>query len=415
MEYFSYTAIDKDGNEKKGHLDALSMHDALNRIKQMELFPAEVIPVSASQAKENIITVLWRKTTAASPGKHRIKTQDLVIFTRQLFVLLDAGLPLVRGLHTLQKQTRVATLNALIGDIADSIESGRTFSDALAHYPCCFSKVYVNIIKAGETGGALDQVLKSLADYLEKNLKLTQRIHAALIYPALVLTISLGILSFIIAFVIPRFMELFQDTGVALPLLTMMLMSLSKFLLVHWYLFIGGVAALAMGYRVLLRNYSFRFWRDSMVLRMPVCGILIQKVTATRFARTLSTLLSGGVPILRALELSKEVTENEVVAKTITAVYDSVREGGFISRILEQNEVFPQLMVSMIAVGEESGSLDKMLAKVADTFEEEVEITANTLTSLLEPILVIGVGGIVGIIVLAMFLPLISLIQSLTK
>ncbi len=305
-------------------------------------------------------------------------------------------------------------MKVIVTEVVDMIESGRAYSDALAYYPETFSKVYVNIVKAGETGGAMDQVLRRLADYLERNLKLKKKIKAALIYPSLVLGVSVVILVLIIVFVIPRFMDMFQDTGIALPFLTLCIMSFSDFLLTRWYVFLGIIGVLIFGYKLLLSHYKFRKYIDNFKLNMPVFGGLTQKIISARFARTLSTLLSGGVPILRALELTKQVSGNEVVAKTITDVYDHVREGGFISKILEVNPVFPQLMVNMIAVGEESGSLDKMLSKVADTYEEEVDVTANTLTSLLEPVLVIVMGGVVLIIVLAMFLPLLTLIQSLT-
>ncbi|MDD5745656.1 MAG: type II secretion system F family protein [Candidatus Omnitrophica bacterium] len=416
MQLFNYTAIDASGAEKKGQVEAISFAEALTRIKQMDLFPSEVVPADGGKkGRGSLIPALGHIFGARKGSRQTIKPQDLVIFTRQLSVLLDAGLALVRSLHTLEKQVRFEAMSVLIGELAGMIESGKTFSDALAHYPAAFSKVYVNIIKAGETGGALDEVLKNLADYLERNLRLTQRIQAALIYPALVLTVSVGILGFIIAFVIPRFMALFEDSGMSLPLITMFIMHLSKFLLARWYVIAGIIAGLIVGYRVLLYNIAFRFFRDSLVLRLPVFGPLIQKIIASRFSRTLSTLLSGGVPILRALELTKEVSGNEVVSRAVAAVYGSVREGGFISRVLEHSDVFPQLMINMIAVGEESGALDKMLAKVADTYEEEVEITTNALTSLLEPMLVLGVGSIVGVIVLSMFLPLITLIQSLTQ
>ena len=414
VQLFNYTAVDADGIEKKGQIEAVSLPDALNRIKQMDLFPAEVIPAGGeNKGRSSFLFGLGHIFSGRDSRRKKIKPQDLVIFTRQLSVLLDAGLPLVRSLHTLEKQVRFETMSMLIGDIAGMIESGKTFSDALAHYPDSFSKVYVNIIKSGETGGALDEVLKNLADYLERNLRLTQRIHAALIYPALVLAISICILGFIIVFVIPKFMVLFEDSGIALPFITMLIRNVSRFLVARWYIIFGIIAAITVVYRFSLRNAAFRFMRDSVSLRLPIFGPMFQKIIASRFSRTLSTLLSGGVPILRALELTKEVSGNEVISRAVGTVYESVREGGFISRVLEHSNVFPQLMINMIAVGEESGALDKMLAKVADTYEEEVEITTNALTSLLEPLLVIGVGGIVGIIVLSMFLPLITLIQSL--
>lgn len=417
MEKFIYTAVDKNGKEVKSQIEAVSLNEALGKIRQMGLYPADVVSADeqSKSRKNNILSFLSSKLRLLNSGAQKVRAHDLVIFTRQISVLLDAGLPLVRTLHTLKRQVRFAKMSVLITNIVDRIESGKTFSEALAYYPEIFSKVYINIVKAGETSGALDQILKRLADYLEKNLKLTQRIKSALIYPSLVLIISIGILGFIVVFIIPRFMELFEDTGIALPLLTLTLLKICNFFLMHWYIFLGIIVSIIILYRVFLRNYSFRCFNDQLMLNLPIFGALIQKITAARFARTFSTLLTGGVPILRALELTREVCGNEIIAKAVDSVYESVREGGFISKVLENKEVFPQLMINMIAVGEESGALHKMLSKVADTYEEEVELTANTLTSLLEPVLVIIMGIIVGIIVLSMFLPLVSLIESLTR
>jgi type IV pilus assembly protein PilC len=414
MEKFNYTAVTKDGADIKGTIEAVNLTDALMKIKEKGYFPSEVIPAQLSAKKKMFWGSLLEKLSFLKLTERKVKEIDLVIFTRQLSVLLDAGLSLVRGLYTLKKQSRFKAMNAIIADIVDMIESGRAFSDALAHYPETFSKVYINIVKAGETGGAMDQVLRRLADYLERNLKLRQRIKAALIYPSLVLAVSVIILILVIVFVIPRFMEMFQDTGIALPFLTLFVLSMSNFLLSKWYLFLVGIVLLMVFYKMLLSNFRFRKGIDKLKLNLPIVGELIQKLIAARFARTLSTLLSGGVPILRALELTKEVSGNEIVAAAIADVSEHVKEGGFISKVLENNPAFPQLMINMIAVGEESGSLDKMLAKVADTYEEEVDVTANTLTALLEPVLVIVMGGIVLLIVLAMFLPLLTLIQSLT-
>ncbi len=413
MTEFNYTAVDKEGKERKGSIEADSLNEALSRIRQRGLYPANV-----AVAREN-------KTASSSPlsflsnlsfsrKSEKIGAQEMVIFTRQLSVLLNAGLPLVKALHTLKKQKRFEFMSAVIGGIADTIESGKTFSDALAHYPSSFSRVYVNLIKAGETGGALDQVLMRLADFLEKNLRLRQKIRSALIYPCLVLCVSVAILSFVIIFVIPKFTEMFKNIGAVLPLITRIIVKLSYLLVHRWYLGIGAIIALVVIYRLALLNSRFRYLRDKALLNFPVIGGLVQKIAASRFARTLSTLLSGGVPILRALELTQQISGNEVISKTVGEVADAVREGNFISRVLESNEVFPQLMVNMIAVGEETGSLDKMLAKVAETYEEEVEITTANLTALLEPVLVIFMGVVVGLIVLSMFLPLISLIQNLS-
>ncbi|MCG2712445.1 MAG: type II secretion system F family protein [Candidatus Omnitrophica bacterium] len=413
-ELFNYTAVDREGKDLGGQVEAVNLNAALSKIRQMGIFPSHVIAADEQVKSRNIFTALIGKLNFIKQGESKFKPEDKVVFTRQLAVLLNAGLPLLRGLQTINKQTRFGRMKVIIDDIIDMIQSGKTFSGALAHYPDSFSRIYINVVKSGETGGALDEVLKRLADYLERNLRLTQRIKAALIYPCLVLVVSIIILGFIVAFVIPRFMELFQNTGVALPLLTRTLLAFSNLLLERWYLLFGGIALIFISYKLLLRNYTVRYFNDKIMLNLPVFGLLIQKITASRFARTLATLLEGGVPILRALELTKQVSGNEVIAKAINSVYESVREGGFISKVLENTNVFPQLMVNMIAVGEESGSLDKILIKVADTFDEEIEITAGSLTSLLEPLLIIVMGVVVGIIVLSMFLPLITLINSLS-
>ncbi|MFH2137157.1 MAG: type II secretion system F family protein [Candidatus Omnitrophota bacterium] len=413
MSLFDYTAINKEGKEVTGELEAVSVSEVVGVLRSKHLFSVEVVPAGTANKKKRLLSGFISRLKLFSKSR-RIKPQDLVIFTRQLAVLIDAGLPLVQALYTLQRQARFQEMSELIAELIDAIESGRTLSDALSIYPESFSKVYINIVKAGETGGALDVVLKRLADYLERNLRLQQRIHSALIYPALVLVIAVIILTIIITFVIPSFMALFEDTGIPLPLLTQAILNITTFLRMRWYLFAGFLVIVVFGYNILLQNLKFKYLKDKVKLNLPVFGALTSKIIAARFSRTLATLMSGGVHILRALELTKEVSGNLVMEKEIDTVYDSVREGGFIAKVLENSGVFPQLMVDMISVGEESGSLDKMLSKVADTFEEEVEITASSLTSLLEPALIVIMGGIVGLIVLAMFLPLISLIKSLT-
>ena len=413
-ELFNYTAVDSEGKDLNGQVEAVNLNDALSEIRKMGIFPSNVVAASEQVESRNIFTALIGKFNFKRHGVSRFKPEDKVVFTRQIAVLLNAGLPLMRGLQILNKQKRFGRMRGMLADIIDMIQSGKTFSGALAHYPDSFSRVYINVVKSGQTGGALDEVLKRLADYLERNLRLSQRIKAALIYPSLVLAMSIIILGVVVAFVIPRFMELFKNTGIALPLLTRCLLAFSNFLLERWYLFFGAIALIFSSYKIILRNYTVRYFNDKMILNIPVFGLLMRKVIAARFARTLATLLEGGVPILRALELTKQISGNEVIAGAINSVYESVREGGYISKVLESNKVFPELMVNMIAVGEESGSLDKMLTKVADTFEEEIEITTGALTSLLEPLLVIIMGVVVGIIVLSMFLPLITLINSLS-
>ena len=415
MGRFCYTAINKQGDEIQGSVDAGTLNDALIVIRRLGLYSLDVAPESQYKGAPRrvwpgsaALIKFWRQGRRLGP-------QDVFIFTRQLAVLLEAGLPLVRALGTLSRQARLPELRRMIENLAETIQSGKKLSEAMAQYGAVFSPVYINIIKAGETGGALDEVLRQLADFMERNLRFAHRVKSSMMYPLLVLVVAVGILGFVITFVIPRFMVMFEDTGVSLPFLTLLIMQTSAWLRSQWYLFLAGLALVIVLFRLALRRQRFRLAVDRLKLKLPIFGPLLQKIVAARFARTLSTLLSGGVHILPALELTKEVSGNEVVTLTIQTVYDNVREGGTVARVLEQNPVFPQLMTDMVAVGEESGSLEKMLFKVAETFEEEVEIAATTLASLLEPVLIIAMGVIVGFIVLAMFLPLITLIQSLSQ
>ncbi|MCM8813637.1 MAG: type II secretion system F family protein [Candidatus Omnitrophica bacterium] len=411
---FDYSAIDKTQAELQGQIDAPSLNEAIAKLGKMGLFVLEVTPAGQRPSKR---IALWHAAQALRRGMNRVPRlapADLVIFTRQLSVLIDAGLPLVKGLETLQRQVRFIGIQSMIADIVAMIESGETLSGALGHYPKSFTKVYINIVRAGETGGALDVVLRQLADFQEKNLKLFQRIRSALIYPCLVLFVSVGILFFMITFVIPKFTAIFDSTGVKLPALTAFMVGLSAFVRHYWYVGIVAGGGLVAAYHAARRSIRFRFIRDRFLLQIPILGDFLQKIVAARFSRTLATLLGGGVAILRALDLSKDVVDNEVVCQAVTRVYDHVREGGFIAQVLQETNVFPQLMVDMISVGEESGAVEKMLLKIADAYEDEVELTANTLAALLEPILVIGMGVVTGVIVLSLFLPMISLIESLS-
>ncbi len=407
MPKYDFTALDKQGEQLSSQVEADSLNIALGRIRQMGLFPIEVIPESGKKR-------LRFSFNLGSP-EGRFGAESIMLFTRQLSVLTDAGMPLVRSLHTLLRQSRFVRMKPMINDMIRMIESGRSFSEALAGYTRTFSNVYVNMIRAGETGGALDLVLQRLADYQERNLRLSRKIQSALIYPLVVLAAALVILSVIIIYIVPRFTELFLDMNLSLPWITRQLIFISDSLRTHWYLFILAAGGGFGIYRVLMGVDWIRFQKDRLKLKVPVFGPLTQKIIAARFARTLATLLVGGVPILQALKLGRQISGNEEFARTIDKVETTVREGGMISRVMEESRVFPELMTNMIAIGEESGSLDQMLIKVADTYEDEVEMTANSLTALLEPILISVLGVIVGIIVLAMFLPMVSLIQSLSQ
>ncbi|MDP2912621.1 MAG: type II secretion system F family protein [Candidatus Omnitrophota bacterium] len=419
MALYSYKAIDKFGKEIKDEIEVASYDEAIKRLRGLGYFPTQIT------AKRSKAPAYGRAFGAeAKPGfslsmslpflGSAVKPKQITIFTRQLATLIGAGLPLVRSLNILRDQMKQGNFRNIVASIASQVESGSTFSDALLKYPKVFSKLFVNTVKAGETGGVLEVVLTRLADFSEKSEKLRGKIKSALVYPALVITIALGVLSFLLIFVIPKFMELFKELGTELPLPTLMLLRISNFMQHQWIFGIVFMIALVTFYNLLLRLPAFRYAIDKIKLQLPVFGVLIQKVAIARFSRTLGTLISSGVPILQALMITKDTAGNDVIARSLGRVHDSIREGESIASPLAKTKIFPLMVVNMISVGEETGSLDQMLNKVADTYDDEVDTTVGALTSMLEPLLIIFMGLIVGGIVISMFLPLVKLLTTLS-
>lgn len=418
MAIFNYVAIDKDGKELKGKLDVNSNDEAISQIRQKGLYP-----VSISEDKSKTVmpgTVKELPQAAASPKRSvstisfgGVSPKQITIFTRQLATLIGAGLPLVRSLYVLERQERSGTLKATIRGLAEQVESGTSFSEALAKFPKAFPPLYVNTVKAGETGGVLELVLTRLAEFAEKSQKLNSRIKAALIYPALVLTMALSVLFFLITFIVPKFLQIFKEMNVTLPLPTKILLVVSSLMKDRWPVGLALIVLAIVAYSVLIRLPAARLVIDRMKLHLPVMGPLLSRIAIARFARTLGTLLSSGVPILQSLMVSKDTTGNEVMARSILHVHDSVREGETVAKPLLKAGLFPSMAVNMISVGEETGALDQMLLKIADVYDEEVDVTVTGLMSLLEPFLIIGMGLIVGFIVVSMFLPLFQLITAM--
>lgn len=341
--------------------------------------------------------------------KKRVSTKSLVIFTRQLATLVAAGLPLVKALRTLHDQLEKGTLKDIIKTVADEVESGTNFSEGLSHFPATFPDFYVNMIKAGEQGGMLEDILKRLSEFLDKTQKLRDRIKSALMYPMFVMLVAILILIMLMVFVIPTFTNMFSELGGALPLPTKMLILTSELIRKTWFL-IPLIPVLFIGlYKALVRNLDRKYVVDKMKLKIPVIGILIQQVAVARFSRTLGTLLSSGVPILSALQTVKDTIGNEFIGRAVMHVCDSIKEGESVSGPMEVSKAFPPLVIKMISIGEETGELDKMLVQIADNFEEEVDVAVSGLTSLLEPMLIVFMGLIVGFIVISMFMPLFSL------
>ncbi len=421
MPIYSYKAIDKFGKEVADDIEVASYDEAIKRLRSLGYFPTQIT------AKRSKAPGRGAQAAGAFPkagfameihipflGIGSINQKQITIFTRQLATLIGAGLPLVRSLNILRDQMKGGTFRNIVSSVATQVETGSTFSDALLKYPKAFSKLFVNTVKAGETGGVLEVVLTRLADFSEKSERLRNRIRSALAYPILVIMIALGVLSFLIIFVIPKFMELFKEIGTELPLPTLILLQISDFMQHKWILGVIVIAAFIILYNFALRLEPFRFFVDKIKLNLPVFGILAQKVAIARFSRTLGTLISSGVPILQALLITKDTAGNEVIAHSLARVHDSIREGESIAAPLAKTKIFPLMVVNMISVGEETGSLDQMLNKVADTYDDEVDATVTALTSLLEPLLIIGMGLIVGAIVISMFLPLVKLLTTLS-
>jgi len=338
----------------------------------------------------------------------------LTTFTRQLATLVDAGLPLLRGLRVLEKQERNGNLKNIIGELATSIEGGSTFSEALAQHPKVFNRLFVNMVKAGELGGVLEVVLKRLAEFSEKAQKIKGKVKAALFYPIAVLIVAVGIMILLMTFVVPKFKDVFGGMGITLPGFTVFVLAVSDLIRNNILGTAGAVAVLVVLFLLFIRTkFGRRLW-DKTKLIMPPTGQVVSKVSISRFARTLGTLVSSGVPILQALTIVRETAGNVIISTAVSKIHESVKEGETITAPLEASRVFPPMVVSMVDVGEQTGALPEMLLKIADNYDEEVDNAVAAMTSLLEPIMIVFLAVIVGSIVIAMFLPLISMISNLS-
>ena len=443
MPKFNYVAMDSRGKETKGTLEVNSQSEAINRLKEMGYFPTKVMeaekPKDAKKAKPAAGGAGGGKAKGKKGGMQiniripglggGVKSKVLTTFTRQLATLVEAGLPLLRGLRVLEKQERNLTLKRILGELALSIEGGSTFSEALAQHPKVFNRLFINMVKAGEIGGVLELVLKRLSEFMEKAQKIKGKVIAAMFYPVAVMIVAVGILALLMIVVVPKFKTIFADLlgDKGMPGFTEFVLSISETLKNYTIIFpdwffggwpfpgpvVWGVVALAIGFSLSVKTKYGRWLWDKVKLKMPVLGPVITKVAIARFTRTLGTLVSSGVPILQALTIVKETAGNVVIANAVADIYDSVKEGETITAPLEKSGVFPPMVVSMVDVGEQTGALDQMLMKIADNYEDEVDNAVSAMTSLLEPIMIVFLAVIVGSIVIAMFLPLIKLMEGL--
>lgn len=416
MPAFKYTAIDDQGKEVTGDVDAGTKQDAINKVHDMGYVPTEVekksssggsVQEQAAQEKQE------KKKSGFTFG--RVSQGDLTRFTSQLAVLMDAGLPIVRSLKILEDQMQSSTLKNITATVADDVETGSSLSEAMAKHPKAFDRLYVNMIKAGEAGGVLDTILNRLSEFMEKAEALKRKIISAAIYPIAVLSFAVLIVFGIMYFIVPQFVEVFEDMGASLPMPTKFLIGASEFIAsVQGMITIVLIPVMfALVYFGLKSFHEGRKFLARVKLNMPLFGNIVRKAVTARFCRTFGTLTSSGVPILDALGIVRGAIGNEVVTESVQKVHDSIREGESIAEPLSQTGVFDEIVVNMIAVGEETGELDKMLMKIADTYEDEVDAAVEGLTSLIEPILIITLGVVIGGIVVALFMPLVDLIQHL--
>ena len=419
MPNFQYLAMDAKGEQTSGTIDASNESDALAKLRQKGLYPTQIAEAGKGAKKTA------KKTTAKSGAKAktggRIKPKVLMIFTRQLATLIDSGLPLLRGLNVLGKQEPNPILRGTISALGDSVQGGSTFSESLAQHPRIFNKLYVNMVKAGELGGVLEVVLNRLAEYQEKAHKLKNKIVSAMVYPVIVMFIAVSILLFLMIFIVPKFKDMFAEMENAeLPMISQIVFGFSDFLIkpniwiipnVVWILL--AAVAFYLGFAAWGRTPKGRNFIDALKLKLPIFGDIQRKSAVSRFSRTLGTLVTSGVPILQALNITKETAGNVVISHAIGQVHEAVKEGESIVTPLQASGVFPNMVISMVDVGEETGQLPEMLLKVADVYDDEVDNAVTALTSILEPIMIVFLALVVGSVVFALFLPLIKIINTM--
>ena len=420
MPSFRFIAMDANGTETEGRVDAENKAQADKIIRDNGYTPIRVSEIGGGASRANAAKksgVGAPKTSQKKGGffKRGIKPKQLMVFTRQLATLLEAGLPLLRGLKILQKQEKSKVMIGVLDGMGEAVESGGTFSEALGEYPWIFDNLYVNMVKAGEAGGVLDGVLARLAEFQEKAERIKAKVKSAMVYPIVVLVAALGILAFLMLFIIPKFAAIFNDLlgGKRLPGITRFVIGLSDFFAHRWYVILGIIFVLVFITKLLKRTEKGGQVLDLLKLKAPLFGPLFMKTAVARFARTLGTLMGSGVPVLQALSIVRDTSGNRVIANAIQVVHDSVKEGESMALPMEQCGIFPGMVVSMVDVGEETGALPEMLVRVADNYDEEVDTAVEGLTSVIEPIMIIMLAFIIGTIVIAMFVPLISIISQM--
>ncbi len=428
MPNFNYSALDAKGEQTDGSVNAATEAEAIQNLRAQGLYPTQIVeegkgkpaagsksPAKKAKAKGKAMNMTIGK------AKTTVKPKVLMVFTRQLATLIDSGLPLLRSLTVLGKQEPNPALKSTISSLADSVQGGSTFSESLAQHPRMFNKLYVNMVKAGELGGVLEVVLNRLAEYQEKAQKLKNKIVSAMVYPAIVMFIAVAILIFLMVFIVPKFKEMFSETDSNLPLISQIVFGFSEFCLARPFILPNVVwvfvafGGLVVAFNAYGKTKGGRQLIDKTKLHMPIFGDIQRKSAVSRFARTLGTLVTSGVPILQALNITRDTAGNVVISQAIGKVHEAVKEGESIVTPLSSSGVFPNMVISMVDVGEETGQLPEMLLKVADVYDDEVDNAVTALTSILEPIMIVILALVVGAVVFALFLPLIKMISTMSE
>jgi type IV pilus assembly protein PilC len=420
MPRYNYTAVNINGRETKGTIDAANKKAIASLLKGKNLFLVSASKATTKRASAKAQKIKHakkskRKWTEINIGTPVIKTKDLTIFTRQLSILIEAGLPLIRSLRTLENQSKNPILKKILLQVAESIEGGATFSDALARHPKSFDKLYLSMIRAGEAAGVMGLVLDRLAMFMEKASRISGKVKSAMIYPTVIMGVMTIVVTALMAFVVPNFKKIFTDllAGEPLPMLTTSVIKVSDILKDQSYIVVIGLFIIIVVTKLLLKTTRGKYVFDWLLYNAPFIGPIVSKTAISRFSRTLGTLLSSGVAVLGALKIVKETSGSEVVSSAIQKVHDAVKDGETIAAPLKAARIFPQMVISMLEVGEETGKLPDMCNKIADTYEEEVDNAVGALTSIIEPLMIVVMAVLVGTIVIALFMPLTKILDKL--
>lgn len=406
MAMFDFQAKADDGRIVRGELDAANEFEARVRLRAQRLIPMKIDPKKGASNKSALDLSKVMGVGAS------VTLKDLQVFTRQFAVLVGAGVPIVQSLEAMSRGARSAGMSVVLKSICSEVERGRRLADALATKPAVFDRLYVNLVRAGEEGGVLETVLNRLAEYIETSVKLRGKVKGAMFYPAAIIVVAIIVVTFIMIFVVPKMAAMFKQSGQQLPFLTTWVIHTSDWIAHYWYLIAAIVVGVPLGIRMYYDTDDGRKVCDAIAIEVPVFGDLIKKTAIARFSRTLSTLLSSGVRIIDALEISSAVTGNWMIEKALLKTKDAVSKGKTLAEPLTAIPYFPNMVTQMISIGEQTGNIDQMLAKVADFYEDEVENATDALTSLMEPLLMVVLGGIIAVIVVAMYLPIFNMANT---